>query len=157
MKQCKSCKKEIDDQATKCPYCQGYQQWFKNPQSFGFIFLIPLFGFMIWQMNSFKSKAFDDFKTNFTVKEVRIVQSDDDKYDVITYVVKNDTNYRWTSIKYEVNGYDESDNVVLTNATSEYAWIVQPHSESYLSTKVARNKNVKKWKMRIVDMETSRF
>jgi hypothetical protein len=50
-----------------------------------------------------------------------------------------------------------NDKLVLSNAASEWAWVVQPRSQSYLSAKVERNKNVKKWKMKITDLETSRF
>ncbi len=157
MKKCKSCKKEIDDLATKCPFCQGYQQWFRNPQYFGFLFFIPLLGFMLWQTNSFKSKSFEEYRNRVAVEEVRIVQSDDGKKDILTYNVKNDTDLTWKSIVFEINGYDDHGNLVLTNSESEYAWIVQPRSQSYLSATVVRNANVKKWKMRIVNMETSRY
>jgi hypothetical protein len=157
MKQCKSCRKEIDSNATKCPYCQGYQQWFRNPQYLGFLFVIPFVAFMMWQTNLFKSEKFDDFKNNFKVEEVKIVQSDNNKYDIITYVISNNTDLKWTRIRYEVIGYDVNDKLVLSNAASEWAWIVHQHSQSYLSAKVERNKNVKKWKMKITDLETSRF
>lgn len=157
MKQCKSCMKEIDNNATKCPYCQGYQQWFRNPQHLGFLFAIPFIAFMMWQTNVFKSEKFTDFKNNFKVDEVRIVQSDNNKNDIITYLISNDTNLKWSRIKYEVIGYDEKDKLVLTNAQSDYAFVIQPRSQAYLSAKVEKNKNVKKWKMKITDLETSRF
>jgi hypothetical protein len=112
---------------------------------------------MLWQTNSLKSKSFEEYRNKFAVEEVRIVQSDDGKKDVITYNIKNDTDLTWERIMYELNGYDENDKLVLTNSVSGYAWIVQPHSQSYLSSTVVRNANVKKWKIRIVNMETSRY
>jgi len=157
MKQCKSCRKEIDDFATKCPYCQGYQQWFRNPQYFGFVFVIPFLGIMIWKMNALESESFEKYRNKIAVEEVRIVQSDDGKKDILTFNVKNDTDLTWKAIMFEVNGYDDHDNLVLANSESEYAWLVQPRSQSYLSATVLRNAQVKKWKMRIVDMKTSKF
>jgi len=38
-KPCRSCKDETDEAATKCPKCQAYQQWYRNPQYASLLFL----------------------------------------------------------------------------------------------------------------------
>lgn len=157
MKQCKSCRKDIDDLATKCPHCQAYQNWFRNPQYIGFIFVIPFIGFMLWQTSSFKSKSFDEYRSQFAVEEVRVVISDDGKYDVITYTVQNNTDFTWKRISYEVRGYDSSDTIVIANSGLDYSWSVKPNSKAYLSVRVTRHASIARWEMHLVNMETSRY
>ncbi len=157
MTACKSCKTNIDDLATKCPYCQAYQQWFRNPQYFSLVFFIPLIALMIWRPIGFESESFDEFRDQILVEEVRTVPSDDGTYDIITYNITNTTAFTWKRVVYELNGYDDKDTVVVSKMRSEYSWMVPPSSQAYLSANAARHGSIKKWRIRIVSMETSRF
>ena len=157
MRLCKACQMEIDNKATKCPHCQAYQQWYKNPQHYGLFFVFPFILFIFWQSSMFKSEQFTQYQSQFTIEEVTETVSDDDKRVIITYRIKNGTKHKWEHLSYELIGKDRNNNLVMTDAGSEYSWVVQPGGETYLTVKVEKNKNVYSWNIRITDLETSRF
>jgi len=147
---------EIDQKATKCPHCQAHQQWYRNPQHYGMLFLIPFLAFMFWQSSLFKSKKFTEYQKYFTVEKIKEIASDDDSKLIITYKVNNATNYKWEHLSYEIVGTDSNGELMLTDAGSEYSWVIQPDGESYLTVKVEKNRYVSSWSLEISDMETSR-
>lgn len=158
MSHCKACKMEIDQKATKCPHCQAYQQWYKNPQNYGLLFMLPFIAVIFfWQSTILKSKQFTEYQKQFTVEKVKEILSDDGKRVIITYKIKNETQYKWEDLTYEMIGTDEDGDLVLTEAGSEYSWVIQPKEEAYLTVMVEKNKNVYSWDVRITDMETSVF
>jgi len=159
MSHCKACKMEIDQKATVCPHCQSYQkQWYKNPQNYGLLFWVLFIAFIFfWHKTMFKSEDFKEYQSYFTVKEISKIVSDDQKKHIITYKINNRTKYKWEDIRYEMIGADENGKLILTDMGSEYRWIVQPKEESYLTVHVEKNKRVKSWSIKIMDLETSKF
>ena len=157
MKNCKSCKKEIDEAASKCPFCQSYQIWYKSPQIYSFLFIIPIMGFSFWNIKSLDSKSYTQFKDkiSFEIVSNRIV----DKNIEFIYKVKNLTEYKWDSIKYQMVGYDSAGKIISTKNGGVYEWVIQANSESLISVDVPNDdsQNIKTWKFEIIDLRTSRY
>lgn len=155
MKNCKSCHKEIDERATKCPYCQGYQAWFKNPQLAGMIFPLIFIPFIFFSTGLFSNKSYTKFTDDFSVSLVN--QSSDKKYDIYTYEISNSTKHKWKSVSYQMKGYNDSNQVVIVESDKEYDWNIQPHSKSMLSVKTDKNAPVTRWEFEITDMRSGRY
>jgi hypothetical protein len=156
MKACKSCQKEIKQEATKCSYCQSYQDWYRNPQNMSFIFLIPFFIFMIWSSGSFRSKNFSDYENNFTFTEEKVIKVSNSNSLLITYQVKNGTDYKWNRISYEVVSKHNGE-LLASMADSNYDWVIQPNSESLLTVKVGHVPNANEWHLKIKDLKSDRY
>ncbi|MBI5240444.1 MAG: hypothetical protein HY926_08215 [Elusimicrobia bacterium] len=155
MNQCSSCKKEIDDGASKCPYCQAFQQWYRNPQVYGLLILIPVFGFLfLWQRSLMNTKNYIDYQDKFAVEKVSQVVNDDKKWDFLTYKIKNGTDLRWEHLEYQLIGLDEKGAIVYTCSNGEYGWSVQPKAEALITASCGRNKNIAKWDFKITEMTT---
>jgi ribosomal protein L40E len=156
MQICKSCKKELTLGATKCPYCQTYQTWYKNPQHFSWLFLIPLFIFMFWNLSIFNHKEFSEYQSDFTVTEVKIIDSDDLKAKLITYNIQNNTDYMWDWISFEVVSRNNGE-LLATIADTQLSWVVQPHSESLITVEVPLVPNANEWTLTIKNMKSDRY
>jgi len=155
MKNCKSCQKEIDDKATKCPYCQAFQNWFKNPQITGMIFPLIFIPYIFFSTGLFSRKSYTDFVDNFSASIVS--ESSENKKNIHTYQIQNSSKHKWSHICYQMTGYDNSNNIVIVESNNEYSWIIQPHSKSMLSVKTDKNEQIVKWEFKITDMRSDRF
>lgn len=158
MKPCKACCEEINDEATRCPRCQAFQNWYRNPQNISWVFILIIFGWGYWfQTYSFSSlldkKDFFQYRDQFIVKKINEDRSNE-KRDALTYKIINETDIKWDSIKYELIGTDEKGDLILTDSGSEYSWVIKPKGESYLTVKIEKNTNVKSWSFKIVDLDS---
>jgi len=156
MQTCKSCRKEIENGATKCSYCQAHQNWYKNPQIYSVVFMLPLFIFMYWNMGLFNNKDFSDFESEFTLTEEKVIDTNGSKAKLITYKVKNNTEYKWNRISYEVVSSHNGE-LLASMVDSNYAWVIQPNSESLLTVEVAFVPKANKWQLIIKDLKSDRF
>jgi hypothetical protein len=148
MQMCKSCLKEIETGATKCSYCQAYQIWYKNPQYYGFIFMLPFLIFIFWNTGLFNKKQFSDFESEFTFTQEKTIATNNSKTLLITYKIKNNTNYKWNNIRYEI--VSKSNGELLTSkAVSDYGCVIQPNSESFLKVKISFIHNANQWEFKI--------
>jgi hypothetical protein len=155
MKQCKSCHKEIENEATKCPYCQAFQKWIKSPQIIGLIFPLIFIPIIFTSTGLWNKKSYNDYKKSFTFETVNKVE--DGPNNIHTYRVINSTDIKWESISFQLIGYDEKGKVTLVKNKEEYSWVVMPNESSMISIEVEKNAPVTKWEFKIVDMRSERF
>ncbi|PKG57103.1 hypothetical protein CXF83_17295 [Shewanella sp. Choline-02u-19] len=156
MHTCKSCIKEIETGATKCPYCQAYQVWYKNPQNYSFIFMLPLFIFIFWNTGSFNKKDFLDYESKFTFTKEKIIDVGGSKAKLITFNVTNNTEYKWNHISYEVISKKNGE-LLASTSDSIYSWVIQPNSESLLTVKAPFIANANEWQLKIKDLKSDRY
>jgi hypothetical protein len=155
MKNCKSCNKEIDTVASKCPYCQAFQVWYKNPQTYGWIlpiFFVPL---MFYYTGLFGQPKFEDHKDQITADFINENQVDGRK--VINYKIRNASNITWNDISYSVNGYDEKGDLVISNSGGEFNWLLPHNGDSILSVIVNNDQKIKSWELKITNLRKDRF
>ncbi|MBI9015799.1 MAG: hypothetical protein JEZ07_00925 [Phycisphaerae bacterium] len=155
MKTCKHCKKEIEQLASKCPYCQGVQNWYKDPQVTTLLPMLVVFYFIFGSSGLFNKKVYTDYKEQITFE--KLSTSSDDSNIIHTYNIKNNTKYKWESISYQYVGTDEKGQVMKVKSEQEYRWVVQPNDSSMLSILIEKNSPIKKWELKIIDMESGRF
>ena len=156
MKKCKSCRKEIEAEASKCPYCQGYQKWYKNPQYYNLIFLLPFSVFLFWNTGLLNKKEFEAYKADFSINKENVVVIKNTQTRLITYRIKNNTAYKWNHINYEVVG-SKHDEVIAVSTGSDYSWVVQPNSDSLLTVKIKLMPGATSWSFKIKDLRSARF
>jgi len=156
MQKCTSCKKEIEIEATKCPYCQGYQRWYKNPQYFSFLFILPFFFFVFCSSHLFDDTNFEKYEKDFSIKEQNVIVINKTKVRLITYRIKNDTKYKWRHVDYAVVSSNK-EGVIAVDTGSDYSWVVQPNSDSLLTVAVKIIPGATSWSFKIKDLKSGDF
>jgi hypothetical protein len=156
MQTCKSCLKEIETGATKCSYCQAYQIWYKNPQHYGFIFMLPFLIFMLWNTGLYNKKEFSDFEKEFSFNLEKVISANSPNTILITYKIKNHTNYKWNDIRYEIVSRHDGE-LLSTKYASDFSWVIQPGSESFLTVEVPIVSNANEWELKIKNLEVKRY
>lgn len=160
-KQCKSCNKEIDIKAKKCPYCYSYQKWYYNISNYSsVIFLIFFIVFMYFNpiFNDVKFKKHTN-EVNVKIRDIKHLVGKDKKYLGINLVIKNDSKYDWENAVFELTYYDGNGKINFTENVSEYRF--------YLAGKETKNYSIlayppdeyltNKIKIKILDMDQDRF
>jgi len=155
-KYCKSCVREIEHEATKCPYCQSYQNWYRNPQYWSQIILLPMIAFMFWNTGMFGKPKFADYQDDFSITLEKNLLIQKTKARLITYKIKNNSNYKWRSIEYTVVN-KKANEVISAHQGSEYSWLIQPHGESLLSVHVPYIAGADTWQLNIKDLTIDRY
>jgi hypothetical protein len=159
-KPCKSCQEQIDQAATKCPKCQAYQQWYRNPQVFPLIFLLPFFAFLIWNMSRLSSPAsLADYKDKLSVSVVDEKPSANAKTGLLTVRLENRTNKTWKRPKFQIESLDGNDKVLSVEHVNEYNMVVAPNSSTLdtLSLRIIPAEAVAKRKVTLTDIDSNRF
>lgn len=156
MQICKACLKEIKVGATKCSYCQAYQVWYKNPQSYNFLFMVPLIVFMFWNTGLLGKKEFSDYQSEFTLTIEKAIPAKNPKYVLVTYKVNNNTNHKWSDLRYQVVSKNKGE-ILASEANRDYSWVIQANSDSLLTARVEIVPNVNEWELKIKDLEVKRF
>ena len=155
MKNCKRCKKEIEQLASKCPFCQAFQTWYKNPQFLNLIPMLVVFYFIFGSTGLFNKKEYIKYKTQFTFEQVGT--SSEKGKDIHTFNIKNNSKYKWESISYQYIGSSNDGNIMKVISEQEYSWVVQPDDSSMLSIEIDKDNDVEKWEFKIVDMRSPLF
>lgn len=156
MKACKSCFKEIEDAAIKCPYCQSNQVWYKNSAILGLVFPLIFIPLMFYSMGIWFTKSYAGNENSFKVEEINHAQDNLGQL-LINYKISNETNTKWHSIVYEVSFYDASGKLLLIQNGQEYSWVLPPEQSAALTVKANTLIKPEKWVFRIVDLDSGRF
>ncbi|PKF54095.1 hypothetical protein CW748_16685 [Alteromonadales bacterium alter-6D02] len=156
MQTCKSCFKEIESGALKCSYCQAYQLWYKHPQFYSLIMMLPFFIFIFWNTGLMSNKEFSDFESEFSFTQEKIIDAKSKNRLLITYKVKNDTEYQWDNIRYEIISRNNGE-LLASESDNNYFWVIRPNSESFLTVNIQIVPNANEWELKIKDLEVSRF
>jgi hypothetical protein len=159
-KPCKSCKEQIDPAATKCPKCQAYQQWYRNPQMVSLAVMIPLFAFIFWNTSGLMSHAaLADYKDKLIVSVVDESPSANGKAELLTVRVENRTNKTWKRPKFQIESLDGEGKVLSVEHVNEYNLVVAPHSSALdtLSFRIVPATPVAKRRVTLTDIDSNRF
>src|SRR6266480_4400133 len=130
-KPCKACKEQIDAAATKCPKCQAFQQWYRNPQLVSLVFLFPLFVLLFWNASRLTSSAtFADYKDKLAVSVVDDNASTNPRTSLVTVRLENRSDKTWKRPKFQVESLDADGKVVSVEHLIEYNVVVGPNSSA---------------------------
>lgn len=157
---CKSCKEQIDQTATKCPRCQAYQQWYRNPQMVSLIVLLPFFAFLIWNASRLGTSAsFADYKDKLGVSVVDEKPSANGKTELITVRLENRTNKTWKRPKFQIESLNPDDKVLSVEHVNEYNVVVAPNSFALdtMSLRIIPAEPVVKHRVTLTDIDSNRF
>jgi hypothetical protein len=155
MKSCKSCKKAIDDVATKCPHCQSFQNWFRNPQYYGTVISLMSIPLIFWMMGIWFVKEYRGNESFFSIKEVS--HNVNDEKLIINYEIVNSSSEKWHSLKYELLVYGKNGILLFAKSNQEYNWMVQPNGKSMLTVEIDNRADIDRWEIKIKDLKTGRF
>ena len=155
MKNCKSCTKEIDDKATKCPYCQSYQIWHKSPQIYGLIFPLIFIPIIFYTSGLYGIPKFENYKDQISASLIseRIV----DEQKILNFNITNKSNVIWNDISYIAIGYDKNGGVVVSSSGNEFRWLLPSNGSAMLSVKVSKDEQISKWDFQISSLKKDRF
>jgi hypothetical protein len=159
-KSCKSCKEQIDTAATKCPKCQAYQNWYRNPQMLSFVFLVPFLVFILWNTSQVTHPAtLADYKDKLSVSVIDEKPPANGKADLVTVRLENRSNKTWKRPKFQIESLDGNDKVLSVEHVSEYNLVVAPNSSALdtLSLRIIPAEPVAKRRVRLTDMDSGRF
>jgi len=156
MKNCKSCNKEIDDIAKKCPHCQAFQNWYRNPQIIASVFPLLILPYIFFTTSLFSKENFEDYQS--FIKHEKVSETTTSRNLVFTYKIINNSDLDWENIDYQLIGKNEKGVPVIVESKSEYSWSVLKNSESLLSIKISKDQpdNIN-WSFQIIKMKHPRF
>ena len=106
MKPCRSCFKEIDDKATKCPYCQSFQGKWKGSQSLSLFFVLPFLAFSFWNLYKINGASFQDNKSLISISEISHINGG------YIFEIDNRSDLKWTSPMVQIVFKDAQGKVV---------------------------------------------
>lgn len=159
-KPCKSCKEQIDQAATKCPKCQAYQKWYRNPQMLPLFFVLPFLAFVIWNTSRLTNPAsFADYRDKLSVTVVDESRPANGKAELLTVRLENRTNKTWKRPKFQVESLDGHDKVLSVEHLNEYNLVVAPNSSALdtLSLRIILAEPVVKRRVTLTDIDSNRF
>jgi hypothetical protein len=159
-KPCKSCKEQIDAAATKCPKCQAFQQWYRNPQMFPLIFLIPFFAVLIWNMSRMSNPAaFADYRDKLSVTVVDENPSTNSKTSLVTVRLENRSDKTWKRPKFQIENLDADGKVISVEHVNEYNVVVGPNSSALdtLSLRIIPAQPVAERRVTLTDIDSNRY
>lgn len=159
-KPCRSCKEEIDAAATKCPKCQGYQQWYRNPQFVPLFFVVPFLVYVFWHTARLTTPAtFAEYKDKFSVNVVDEKSSANGKTQLVTVRLENRTNKTWKRPTFQIESLDEGDHLSSVEHLTEYNMVVAPNSSvlDTLSLRIAPAQAVTKRRVTLTDIDSNRY
>lgn len=155
MKHCKSCKKEIDSDATKCPYCQAYQVWYKNPQTYGVVFPLAFMILLFYMMGIFGSPDFEDYKEK--IKTEKQSEAMVGNYYFVNFKITNETDLTWNQISYNLISYDKDDAVLVSESGHEFRWHLPANESVILSARSEDDPKIVRRELIITSLKKDRF
>jgi hypothetical protein len=159
-KPCKCCKEPIDVAATKCPKCQAFQNWYRNPQMFSLVFVLPLLALIIWNTSRVTSSAtFADYKDKLNVSVVEESASANPKSSLLTVRLDNRSDKTWKRPKFQVESLDAEGKVISVEHVNEYNVVVAPNSSALdtLSLRIMPAQTVAKRRVMLTDIDSNRY
>ena len=159
-KPCKACKEQIDAAATKCPKCQAFQQWYRNPQLVSLVFLLPLFALLFsngWRVTS--GATFADYKDKLAVSVVDENASTNPRTSLVTVRLENRSDKTWKRPKFQVESLDADGKVVSVEHLNEYNVVVGPNSSALdtLSLRIISAQPIVKRRVTLTDIDSNRY
>lgn len=149
IKTCKSCRETIHFDATKCPKCQAFQVWWRNPQiTVLFIFPFFLLPLLFLRGSAFKERPkFENFRAQVKVTESQFFFSKErsitDGGARITSLVKirNDSPHKWERPTIEIQYFNADGKLIDTQSDYSYQSVLIPGTEQALRLTISPAKS----------------
>lgn len=161
-KPCKSCKEQIDEAATKCPRCQAYQHWYRNPQWLTLVFVLPLLLFIFRDRPYSTSRpTFADYKDKIVASIMREDQSAAgiEKGRLFTVRLENRSDKIWKRPKFQIESFDGSGRIITVENLSDFNLVLMPNSSAMvtLCLRLIPSETVVSRKVTVTDLDSDRF
>ena len=156
---CKGCKEQIEQAATKCPRCQAYQHWYRNPRMVGWLWL-PFLVFLFWTTGRVNdSPRFVDYKDKLIVSIVDENPAANGKARLLTARIGNRSDKTWKRPNFQIESLDGNDKVLSVEHISEYNVVVGPNSSALdtLSLRIVPAEPVAKRRVTLTDIDSNRY
>lgn len=161
MKICNACKESIAIDATKCPKCQSFQKWYKNPGLIALLPILLLFPMLSLFRSSQNRVEFADFKNEITVKKISqdTVLVKDEKMLNIIVEVDNQSEQKWENAVYEVRYLSESGALLNIEKKEDYRFVAAKKAKVKSSIKVPVYDEYAgaKLEVELIDLREDRF
>jgi hypothetical protein len=158
-KPCKACKEQIDQAATKCPRCQAYQYWYRNPRMLSLLWL-PFLVFLVWNTSQVTHSArFADYKDKLSVSIVDENPAANGKARLLTVRIENKTDKTWKRPKIQIESLDGNDKLLSVEHVNEFDVVVGPNSSALdtVSLRIIPSEPVAKRRVTLTDIDSNRF
>ena len=145
LKTCKTCCKEINSSAKKCPYCQHWQNKISlvvfHPVM-AILSIVILYGILVFFSQAMFSEG-EDF-TEYR-DQIEIVKTElkfgENRYGGSVAVVGtmiNSSNVPWEDVYLEVQFYDSEKKLIDTTQDDKYAFIIPANDSSTFKVSITR-------------------
>jgi len=160
-KECIMCFSQIDIRSKKCPHCTSLQAKYSNlennPILIGLLcfLIVGIFSFIFYDnfyMRDIKEKALQELKV--IVTEVSTKNESDGLYVACIGHIKNDTEFKFKEIKFQVDFMSENNELVDTFATTDENIDVLPNTSTNFRVRSIGHKGAHDYKncvVKIVD------
>jgi hypothetical protein len=159
-KLCKACKEPIDQAATKCPRCQVYQSWYRNPRMLSLLWLLPL-AFLIWSPFRHVNPVtkFADYKDKLSVSVVEETAPAKGTGWLVTVRIENQSDQKWRRPNFQIESLDGNDKLLCVEHVNAYNVVVDPKTSAFttLSLHIIPAGPVAKRRVTLTDLDSSRF
>ncbi len=167
-KECEHCRAQIDEQATRCPYCQGRtgKPGGGSKRAAAMVVSLVLASVamglsilpMLWRLHSDANKA--EFETHRDAVKILDTKMVSDSYSVtVLGKVQNDSPIAWRSMLIEATFLNAKGEIIDTATETVYATIPPRTSVAFKAgtTTSSPDDQYKDFKVRIVTAEEGRF
>ena len=145
LKFCKMCFKDIDTRAKKCPYCQHWQHkiylLLYSPVVAVIFLLIILLGFDFVIEDQFgPGKDFDVYRERVSITNSELEFGEDKCGSTVVILgrIKNATDLAWRNLQFEVNFYDQNDQMTDTEQENKFSFTLPANQEIPFKVSVRR-------------------
>ncbi|MCP4112908.1 MAG: hypothetical protein GY749_46515 [Desulfobacteraceae bacterium] len=158
-KQCMFCKKIIDEEAQKCPYCQSWQSKWElhahspNPKTL-LLTIVFLFAavatFIIIISQRKESERESEPKVSFNV--LKIAESSletfdrgDSKYLAVLGKIENKSEFSWRNVFFHVDLFDSNNNLIDAFSDKNYYIVIPANSNTTFRIRAVPIRNLSEY------------
>lgn len=159
-KLCKACKEPIDHAATKCPRCQAYQLWYRNPRMLTLLWLLPL-ALLIWSPFRHVTPVtkFADYKDQLSVSVVEETAPAKGTGWLLTVRIDNESDQKWRRPNFQIESLDGTGKLLCVENLNAFNVVVNPKASAVttLSLHIIPAETVAKRRVTLTELDSSRF
>jgi hypothetical protein len=146
-KTCKTCYKEIDSRAKKCPYCQHWQSKssmiVRHPAFAVFLIMgfLLVFGVIFESLFVFdKGEDFATYSNQITISKTELKFGETSRGPTVVVMgeIKNNSDLSWEDVQLEVRFYDNNEKLSDTDQENKYSFVVPANDVSPFKISIQR-------------------